>query len=415
MRFLPFLFVALTAGNFTLFAGDGVDNNYIGIDANSMFCSINYGGVNFVYGPGMYSFGVPIPANSTYNAGNVIDFSLSSVNSTMRSAYYDRVLTTTLYYRIFLESDPPADPSANLSNFPNSAFLDEVNTPIPESSCLTSSLDDPWRESSLGINVLSGLTLGNNYILEFFVEATLKDVGVDEYDPSNCTSLDPDSLCQNTSEHDRVLRSTFNTTDPNHCNYASIVSSQSLPHRIKFKYVSALPLSWTAFSAERLATDVKLQWKTELEWNVDHFDIERSDDAAQWQVIDALGVANDGLSAHTYTYIDMLAAPHSLFYRLRAVDFDQKYQYSPAVGVGGIASATLSVQPNPAGTHTDIFVDRLAHVQIFSPSGVLFLDKPEAEGVVRVETFDWPNGVYRVMVLDASGKQLERRTLVVSR
>jgi hypothetical protein len=283
------------------------------------------------------------------------------------------------------------------------------------SSCLTASVEDPWSNLGLGINVLTGLTLGNNYILEFFVEATLKDVGDDEYDPGNCTSLDPAYLCLNTTDKNRVLRSTFSTADPNHCNYASIISGQSLPHRIRFRYVNALPLSLTAFSAERLATDVKLQWKTELEWNVDHFDIERSDDAARWQVIDAMGVTNDGLSAHTYTYVDVFAAPHRLYYRLRAVDFDQKYQYSPAVGVGGSASATLRVQPNPAGTYTDIFVDRLAHVQIFSPSGVLFMDKPETEGVVRVETFDWPNGVYWVVVLDASGKQLERRTLVVSR
>ena len=293
MRFLPFLFVALSAGNFTLFAGDGVDNNYVGADANTMFCAINYGGYNFLYGPGAKSYGISLAPNTTYNAGDVVAFSLNEVTSTMRSAYYDRVLSTKLYYRIYLENTPPADPLANPANFSDVALSENIS-PLPLTTCFTSTQNDPWINLSLGIDVLSGLSTGNVYILEFFVEATLKDVGDDEYAPGNCTSLDPNYLCLETADKNRVLRSTYSTTDPNHCNYASIVSGQSLPHKIRFKYVTALPLSWTAFSAKRIVQDVSLTWDTELELNVDHYEIERSTDAARWQVIDFVKAANGG-------------------------------------------------------------------------------------------------------------------------
>ena len=87
-----------------------------------------------------------------------------------------------------------------------------------------------------------------------------------------------------------------------------------------------------------------------------------------------LSVANDGLNTHAYTYIDVLAAPQHLFYCLRAVDFDQKYQYSPAIAVPGNNAAALRLQPNPATVHTDIFVNHLVHLQIFDPTGLLILD-----------------------------------------
>jgi hypothetical protein len=412
MRFLPFLFVALSAGNFTLFAGDGVDNNYVGADANTMFCAINYGGYNFLYGPGAKSYGISLAPNTTYNAGDVVAFSLNEVTSTMRSAYYDRVLSTKLYYRIYLENTPPADPLANPANFSDVALSENIS-PLPLTTCFTSTQNDPWINLSLGIDVLSGLSTGNVYILEFFVEATLKDVGDDEYAPGNCTSLDPNYLCLETADKNRVLRSTYSTTDPNHCNYASIVSGQSLPHKIRFKYVTALPLSWTAFSAKRIVQDVSLTWDTELELNVDHYEIERSTDAARWQVIDFVKAANGGPLRNHYELLDAFAPARALFYRIRSIDSDLSYTYSSSVSVPPVGGALFEMLPNPAGNYVYIQAEDGTNVSIFGQDSRLVFNEPESTGLIRVETIDWVSGVYIVVLLSDSGEVLERKALLV--
>ncbi|MFZ4635188.1 MAG: T9SS type A sorting domain-containing protein [Saprospiraceae bacterium] len=331
----------------------------------------------------------------------------------MRSAYYDRVLSTKLYYRIYLENTPPADPLANPANFSDVA-LSETISPLPLTTCFTSTQNDPWSNLSLGVNVLSGLSTGNVYILEFFVEATLKDVGDDEYAPGNCTMLDPAYLCLETADKNRVLHSTYSTTDPNHCNYASIVSGQSLPHKIRFKYVTALPLSWTAFSAERIAQDVSLTWDTELELNVDHYEIERSTDAARWEVIDFVKATNAGPLRSHYELLDAFAPAPALFYRIRSIDFDHAYVYSPAVSVApSEGGALLEVQPNPAGNYVYIQVANGTNVSIYGQDGRLVFNEPESAGLIRVETIDWTSGVYIVVLLSDSGEVLERKALLV--
>jgi hypothetical protein len=238
-------------------------------------------------------------------------------------------------------------------------------------------------------------------------------VGDDEYAPGNCTSLDPNYLCLETADKNRVLRSTYSTTDPNHCNYASIVSGQSLPHKIRFKYVTALPLSWTAFSAKRIVQDVSLTWDTELELNVDHYEIERSTDAARWQVIDFVKAANGGPLRNHYELLDAFAPARALFYRIRSIDSDLSYTYSSSVSVPPVGGALFEMLPNPAGNYVYIQAEDGTNVSIFGQDSRLVFNEPESTGLIRVETIDWVSGVYIVVLLSDSGEVLERKALLV--
>ena len=389
------------------FAADGVDNSYVDNGANELDIFVNNSTKGIIFGPGVHSaFGgsyyiVINNGAGAYGFGTVTELTFTFCSSRMLSAYLDRISSARFYYRIYLQSQQGNPPGYTAVN------LQPIQTVDP-ATCFTVRQPNTWQ-TPFSVNVLNGLSAGAYYV-DFYTEASLDDVG----DESMGCPVNAPAQCSIPEPHTgRVLRSRFNTTDPNACNYTTIFNTQSAATRISFSY-GVFPLSWTAFSAERLANDVKLQWKTELEWHVDHFEVERSTDAARWEVIDMVKAYNDGLNVHTYSLIDAFAPPEQLFYRLSAVDFDLKHQFSPSVAVSGDAQSALAFQPNPANRTTNLVVHKESHLLVFGTNGQLVLDRPGAIGFVSLETYDWDAGFYSVLLMDDSGTVLEKQVLVIA-
>ncbi len=112
-----------------------------------------------------------------------------------------------------------------------------------------------------------------------------------------------------------------------------------------------LPVRLLSFQAE--ATEeghALLQWKTASEINNDYFAVERSGDAEQWT---ALAQVKGGGTSHTllsYRFIDTAPATGNNYYRLKQVDFDGQFEYSPVVHFySNLATPfDLKLAPNPA-------------------------------------------------------------------
>jgi hypothetical protein len=79
----------------------------------------------------------------------------------------------------------------------------------------------------------------------------------------------------------------------------------------------ALPLQWGAVSARRQQdATVKIQWSTEQEQNVSHFDVERSTDALHWiKSIAGIPARNQPFTLH-YEQTDMPNHSGQLYYRI---------------------------------------------------------------------------------------------------
>ncbi len=143
----------------------------------------------------------------------------------------------------------------------------------------------------------------------------------------------------------------------------------------------SLPLDLGDFTALKKTTGIQLNWETLLEQNTSHFEIERSIDGSSFTAIGNVNAAGNSTSSQYYTYTDVQAPVKTIFYRLKMVDLDRSFKYSPVVAVKNNASLfTLELFPNPA---TDVL-----RVQI------------PAE---RKETT-------KLMIIDAAGKQLRIQT-----
>ncbi len=130
---------------------------------------------------------------------------------------------------------------------------------------------------------------------------------------------------------------------------------------------NALPLSLLSFNATQQQSTNLLQWKTSNEINVDRFDIQRSADGKDFTTI---GNVRAGLN--NYYFTDEQPIANTNYYRLKMIDKDGRYSFSPVRMVTVSSDVVFSIYPNPAS-------DKL-HVQILS--------KKKSSAQIEVLTLD---------------------------
>lgn len=160
-----------------------------------------------------------------------------------------------------------------------------------------------------------------------------------------------------------------------------------------------LPVTLLDFTAQAQPPGVALAWHTAHEQHSAYFAIERSADGQAFTEIGRVAAAGTSSQAHSYAFYDPLPLGGTSYYRLRQVDLDGSFQYSPVRVVGGQAAAGKSlVFPNPAragatlrglapGERVQIFnaLGQLVAVALAEASGALVLPAGLATGsyVVR--------------------------------
>jgi hypothetical protein len=111
----------------------------------------------------------------------------------------------------------------------------------------------------------------------------------------------------------------------------------------------ALPIELIAFKSIISTNNIKMTWQTATEINNAYFYIERSADGARYEAIGQVPGAGTSTVINTYTYTDEQPLSGVNYYRLRQVDFDGQYAYSPVVSVVfGSTDARLLIAPSPA-------------------------------------------------------------------
>jgi len=100
------------------------------------------------------------------------------------------------------------------------------------------------------------------------------------------------------------------------------------------------------FSAEYINDHVVLNWATSEETNFDHFTVERSDDAKNWQAVG--NVISKYSAGTTYNFSDGSLLDNAVYYRLQIVDKDGKTTYSKIVSIeAGTTASIVRIYSSP--------------------------------------------------------------------
>lgn len=173
------------------------------------------------------------------------------------------------------------------------------------------------------------------------------------------------------------------------------------------------PVEWLDFKVEQKGVDAVLTWSTAQELNSDYFDVERSLDQTTFEMIGTVQAAGTTTEISEYTYTDPIITAQSnpvLFYRLRQVDLDGKFDYSNVVELQMVKTeqVLLLVFPNPADeriTIRYIFTgDKTGSrgLRILDALGKNMYEKgimnDVSEGEVQLSTSTWAEGYYFIQL-----------------
>ncbi|TDH27020.1 T9SS type A sorting domain-containing protein [Segetibacter sp. 3557_3] len=97
----------------------------------------------------------------------------------------------------------------------------------------------------------------------------------------------------------------------------------------------SLPVTLAKFEATCSSNFAVVSWQTLSEENSDHFEIERSTNGINWQLIASRPAAGSSATARQYEYVDPSPIAPG-YYRLKQIDKDGKFSYS------GVAKTTCT-------------------------------------------------------------------------
>jgi hypothetical protein len=146
----------------------------------------------------------------------------------------------------------------------------------------------------------------------------------------------------------------------NYADTLTITSNAAPPVvRIPLAGIGDNPLSveWSSFVASPNAQGVKLLWETCCEVNNAGFEVERKQPTTDWQMIGFVQGRGTTSEVQRYAFNDNAAPSGSVLYRLKQVDFDGTYSYSPIVETVVGAPTTFALNqnyPNPFNPETRI-------------------------------------------------------------
>ncbi len=191
-----------------------------------------------------------------------------------------------------------------------------------------------------------------------------------------------------------------------------------VPSGTPSQYVGGINFSKISLPLDLLSIDAKaddsgnvVEWTTSNEIGVEGFYIEKSDaDEASFEQVDFVPATGSTSTTETYNFMDYTASSGTSYYRLKMMDLDGRFEYSPVVMVNNtFREKSLEVWPNPVhntlniltpGTNDDIY--------IFDLMGRKILQKTSNGSVTNLDVGDFDSGTYFVNVVSEGNQQTKR-------
>lgn len=175
----------------------------------------------------------------------------------------------------------------------------------------------------------------------------------------------------------------------------------------------ALPANLRSFKGRTIGTINELNWSTASEFNVSHFELERSADGRDFQRIARINAsAGNSTAQRNYTYRDDQAPRGKIYYRLRIVDLDGSFKRSGTIQLHNDGKGmAVNVFPNPVKDQLSIQMEGpfmgLLKYKIYTSAGVLVYDgtwkKTQWIQTLQHPTVGWSKGLHIIELQSETG------------
>lgn len=167
--------------------------------------------------------------------------------------------------------------------------------------------------------------------------------------------------------------------------------------------LAPLPVTWVDFHATNKAEGIWLQWSTAQEKDNAYFSVESSIDGKVFQEISKEPATGNSASVQEYTYLDTEPLSSTVYYRIKQVDVDGQYSYTPIVFVRTNFNAPVlfEVHPNPTlngELHVWLQSSDIQSLQLTNILGESYyrtvLSGSQTKETITISTTNIPSGIY---------------------
>ncbi|MBL7698987.1 MAG: T9SS type A sorting domain-containing protein [Chitinophagaceae bacterium] len=167
----------------------------------------------------------------------------------------------------------------------------------------------------------------------------------------------------------------------------------------------ALPVTLEYFRAKKLRGPIELSWKTQLESNVSHFELQKSTDGNNFSNIE-----NIAAGKYTYTAYDVFGGTGMAWYRLKVVDVDGKISFSNVVRISTKEDETMRFFPNPVKGKLQLMGSSgYGTITIINNSGMIVKQKRSPANNI-IDVSDLAPGLYYITFFDGNKRMSSKFT-----
>ena len=175
----------------------------------------------------------------------------------------------------------------------------------------------------------------------------------------------------------------------------------------------ALPITLEAFEGRFEDGEIKLNWVTSNEEVFSHFELQRSHNGEDYNVIDEIYGTGGIETIAQYSHTDRNPLIGHNYYRLKAIDLDGSFEYSRAIHVlNPNTEKKISIYPNPVIDHFNVelnFKPSDGTVLIYNMRGEIIFETRVTEFANRISLEgSLDQGVYIIRYLEPGFHKTQR-------
>ena len=171
-----------------------------------------------------------------------------------------------------------------------------------------------------------------------------------------------------------------------------------------------LPVELLSFDVESQGNEnVLVTWTTEGEIDLDRYEVERSSDGKNWEMI-TYTFANGSTGKNDYDVTDYAPEIGLNYYRLKSIDINGEFSYSDvkSVTISNGENSAFEVYPNPANDHVNVIINATKEVKtmilLYNQSGQKIMDT-QINQDLRLDTSGLSSGIYLLVLQNNNNRE----------
>lgn len=179
-----------------------------------------------------------------------------------------------------------------------------------------------------------------------------------------------------------------------------------------------LPVTWLDFKVTKAGNTSELDWTTTEEFNNRGFDIQRSVNGMDFEKIGYVDAIAQQTTVNVYQFIDLYPKHGTNYYRLKQLDWDGHFDYSPIRSViFNDSHFSVLVMPNPVKEYFNITIrtqESFSDISLIDVTGRIVLQEKisSIDITTRLPVDRLTQGAYTLVVVSGTERFTQRLVIV---